>query len=64
VLQEYELSSEYEVVSYSLIEAAAESYIQWIKKVFAHHTKQRYLITQRVHDQTNKFIEFHAIENI
>ena len=38
--------------------------IQWIKKVFAHHTKQRYLITQRVYDRTHEFIEFLAIENL
>ena len=31
-------------------------YIQWIKKVFAHHTKQRYLITKRVYDRTHEFI--------
>ena len=38
--------------------------VQWIKKVFAHHAKQRYLTTQRAYDQTNEFIGFVGVENL
>ena len=38
--------------------------LQWIKKVFAHHAKQRYLTTQRAYDQTNEFIGFLGVETL